>query len=47
MSDGASERNRVQKIMEDANVKIGDVLLDVFGASGQAMLEALLENECR
>ncbi len=45
LSDGASERNRVQKILEDANVKIGDVLSDVFGVSGQAMLEALLENK--
>jgi len=45
LSDGASERNRVQKILEDANVKIGDVLSNVFGMSGQAMLEALLENK--
>src|SRR5262249_22682816 len=36
----AEERNRVQKILEDANVKIGDVLSDVFGLSGQRMLEA-------
>jgi len=27
------------------NVKIGNVLADVFGMSGQAMLEALLENK--
>lgn len=40
---GAQERNRVQKVMEDANVKIGDVLSDVFGLSGQLMLEALVE----
>src|SRR5436309_3060482 len=40
LSDGAAERNRVQKILEDANVKIGNVLTDVFGVSGQAMLEA-------
>jgi transposase len=45
MREGASERNRVQKILEDANVKIGNVLTDVFGMSGQAMLEALLENK--
>src|SRR5438034_2824345 len=45
MQQGASERNRVQKILEDANVKIGNVLTDVFGMSGQAMLEALLENK--
>jgi transposase len=38
----ADERNRVQKVLEDANVKIGDVLSDVFGLSGQMMLEALV-----
>jgi transposase len=38
----AEERNRVQKVLEDANVKIGDVLSDVFGLSGQLMLEALV-----
>ena len=45
VGDGAAEKNRVQKILEDANVKIGNVLSDVFGSSGQAMLEALLENK--
>jgi transposase len=38
----AEERNRVQKVLEDANVKMGDVLSDVFGLSGQLMLEALV-----
>jgi transposase len=38
----AEERNRVQKVLEDANVKIGDVLSDIFGLSGQLMLEALV-----
>ncbi len=41
----ADERNRVQKVLEDANVKIGDVLSDVFGLSGQLMLEALVAGE--
>jgi len=45
VGDGAAERNRIQKVLEDANVKIGNVLSDVFGSSGQAMLEALLENK--
>src|SRR2546426_6987861 len=45
VGDGTAEKNRVQKILEDANVKLGNVLSDVFGASGQAMLEALLENK--
>ena len=43
--NGAQERNRVQKILEDANIKLGDVLSDVFGLSGQLMLEKLLEGE--
>jgi transposase len=42
---GTSEKNRVQKILEDANVKLGNVLSDVFGTSGQLMLDALLEGE--
>jgi len=42
VSIAADERNRVQKVLEDANVKIGDVLSDVFGLSGQLMLEALV-----
>ncbi len=45
VGDGAAEKNRVQKILEDANVKLGNVLTDVFGTSGQTMLEALLENK--
>ncbi len=44
---GTSEKNRVQKILEDANVKLGNVLSDVFGVSGQLMLEALLKGEAR
>ncbi len=31
------------KTLEDANVKLGSVLSDVFGVSGQHMLEALLD----
>jgi hypothetical protein len=32
-------------VLEDANVKLGNVLSDVFGVSGQLMLEALLEGK--
>jgi transposase len=42
---GTSEKNRVQKVLEDANVKLGNVLSDVFGVSGQLMLDALLEGQ--
>lgn len=40
-----SEKNRVQKILEDANVKLSSVLSNIFGVSGQLMLEALLKNQ--
>jgi transposase len=42
---GPQERNRVQKVLEAANIKLGNVLSDVFGLSGQLMLEALLEGK--
>jgi transposase len=45
LGDATSERNRVQKTLEDANVKLGNALSDVFGASGQLMLDALLKGK--
>jgi transposase len=33
--------NRLQKTLEDANIKLGDVISDVLGKSGRAILEAL------
>lgn len=44
---GTAEKNRVQKVLEDANVKLGNVLSDVFGASGQLMLDGLLQGQLR
>src|SRR2546422_4448966 len=41
LSAGSSERNRIQKVLEDANIKLGAVLSDLFGVSGQKMLQAL------
>jgi transposase len=37
--------NRIQKILEDANIKLGLVASDVFGASGRAILQALLKDQ--
>jgi transposase len=34
--------NRLQKVLEDANVKLAGVATDIMGVSGRAMLEALL-----
>jgi transposase len=41
----SAEKNRIQKVLEDANIKLASVASDVFGVSGRAMLEALLEGE--
>jgi len=43
LGNGAAERNRIQKVLEDANIKLGSVLSDVFGVSGQRMLHALVD----
>ena len=45
LSAGSSERNRIQKVLEDANIKLGSVLSDVFGVSGQKMLQALVKQD--
>jgi transposase len=37
--------NRVQKVLETANIKLGDVATDVLGASGRDMLKALIAGE--
>jgi transposase len=37
--------NRVQKVLETANIKLGSVASDVLGASGRAMLAALVAGE--
>jgi transposase len=37
--------NRLQKTLEDTNLKLGDVASDIMGKSARAMLEALLAGE--
>jgi transposase len=37
--------NRIQKVLEDANVKLASVATDPLGASGRAMLKALIAGE--
>jgi transposase len=38
-----AERNRLSKLLETANIKLSSVASDIFGASGMAMLHALVE----
>lgn len=40
--DRAQEVNRLCKVLEDAGLKLTSVLSDVMGASGQAMIRALI-----
>lgn len=37
--------NRLQKTLEDTNLKLGDVATDILGKSARAMLEALLDGQ--
>ncbi|MBN1681144.1 MAG: IS110 family transposase [Anaerolineae bacterium] len=37
------EVNRIQKVLEDANIKLGSVASNVMGASGRAMLRAIVD----
>jgi transposase len=41
----ASFANRIQKVLEDANIKLGSVASDVLGVSGRHMLHAMVEGQ--
>jgi transposase len=40
-----SEVNRLQKVLEDANIKIASVMTDIMGVSGRAILAQLLAGQ--
>jgi len=42
---GARVRNRTQKVLEASGIKLGSVVTDVFGTTGQAILEQLADNK--
>jgi transposase len=41
----ATVSNRIQKVLEEANIKLGSVASDVLGVSGRAMIWALIEGQ--
>ncbi len=41
----ATVANRVQKVLEDANIKLGSVASNVLGRSGVAILQALIAGQ--
>jgi len=45
VNDQARERNRIQKLLETASIKLASVASDVFGTSGRAMLRALADGD--
>ena len=40
-----AEKNRVEKLLEDAQIKLSVVVSDIFGVSGREMLDALLAGQ--
>lgn len=45
VEDRARVVNRLQKVLEDTNIKLGDVATDITGQSARAMLHALLAGQ--
>lgn len=45
IDERAREVNRVQKVLEGANIKLSSVASDVLGKSGRAMIEAMINGE--
>lgn len=43
--DRAREINRLEKVLEDAGIKLSSVATDILGVSGRAMLEALVSGQ--
>jgi transposase len=43
LQDKSRVANRLQKILEDANIKLGSVASDVLGVSGREMIRALID----
>jgi transposase len=41
--DRAAAANRIQKVLEDANIKLSSVATDVLGVSGRSMLAAIID----
>lgn len=44
VQSAAAERNRFEKILQDANFKLSNVISDIFGKSGSRLIEALLND---
>ena len=45
VAERTAEKNRVEKLLEDAQIKLSVVASDIFGVSGRAMLAALIAGQ--
>ncbi|MDQ7906809.1 IS110 family transposase [Phytohabitans sp. ZYX-F-186] len=45
VGDRGRAKNRVEKLLEDAQIKLSVVASDIFGVSGRAMMQALIAGE--
>jgi transposase len=45
LGERSAAANRIQKVLEDANIKLSSVASDVLGVSGRAILEALIAGQ--
>lgn len=46
MAQNVSEKNRMIKVLEDANIKISTVLTEVHGVSGMKIINDLIQGHC-
>lgn len=44
-AERTAQKNRVEKVLEDAQIKVSVVATDIFGVSGRAMMAALIAGE--
>jgi transposase len=45
LRDATAEKNRIHKILQDANLKLTTYVSDIFGVSGRALLESVINGE--
>jgi transposase len=45
VQEATQEKNRIHKILQDANIKITTYVSDIFGVSGRCILKALIQGE--
>lgn len=45
VEERADEANRIQKVLEGANIKLASVVSDVLGVSGRVILQAMIDGE--